>query len=156
MTENIEKLPYTNARLLAIQTIYAQSLTGEDWDKIVSRALLGELGGQVLEEQSDNYVTLEGADSGLYTRIIKSYQEQREDIERTIKEGLSEKIVYDRLELTFLCILRAGMAEFLSDWNTDSPIIINEYVDITQSFYSGPEIKIANGILDRFAKIIRE
>jgi 3-dehydroquinate synthase len=52
--------------------------------------------------------------------------------------------------------LRAGMAEFLSDWNTDSPIIINEYVDITQSFYSGTEIKIANGILDRFAKIIRE
>ena len=156
MTENIEKLPYTNARLLAIQTIYAQSLTDEDWDKIVSRALLGELGGQVLEEQSDNYVTLEGADSGLYTRIVKAYQEHHEDIENTIKSGLSEKIAYDRLELTFLCILRAGMAEFLADWDTDAPIIINEYVDITQSFYSGSEIKIANAMLDRFSKIIRE
>ena len=59
------------------------------------------------------------------------------------------------MEPIFLCILRAGIAEFYADSETEAPIIINEYVDLTQSFFEGTEIKIANALLDRFSKIIR-
>ena len=151
------KLALTNARLLAVQTLYAHLLTDEAWDKLMSRALLGELGGQALEEQDakETYVNLPAADSGLYTRIVQSFREHEADIDTALRTGLSEGISFDRLEPTFLCILRAGLAEFYADATTDAPIIINEYVDMTRAFFDGPEIKIANAVLDRFSKVIR-
>lgn len=151
------KLNFTNARLLAVQTLYAHTLGTEDWDKLMSRALLGELGGQALTEsgKTEQYVILPPADAGLLTRIVQSYRDHAEEIDTAIREGLSENIVFDRLETTFLCILRAGLAEFYAAPETDTPIIINEYVDLTRSFYDGPEVKIANALLDRFARIFR-
>ena len=157
MTENLSKLPFTNARLLAIQTLYAHETGDTDWDKLMSRALLGELGGQVLTEQagSEAYISLAPADTGLYTRLVQSYREHGADIDNALRSAISAKIGFDRSELTFLCILRVGMAEFYADAQTDAPIIVNEYVDITQSFFDGAEIKIANAVLDRFAKVMR-
>ena len=153
MSENGSKLAYTNARLLAVQALYAHEMGEENWDKVMSQALLGELGGEVLAEEKR--VKLPAADAGLFTRIVESYRENAENINEAIKSGLSEKIAFDRLELTFLCILRACMAEFYADSKTDAPIIVNEYVDLTRSFFEGTEIKIANALLDRFSKIIR-
>ena len=157
MTDNTSKLGFTNARLLAIQTLYARLMNNEDWDKLMSRALLGELGGQALSEENktEDYVTLPSADSGLYTRIVQSYRDNAEAIDTAIKSSLSENISFDKLETTFLCILRAGLAEFYANPETDAPIIINEYVDITRSFYDGPEVKIANGLLNAFAQVLR-
>ncbi|MBR6412192.1 MAG: transcription antitermination protein NusB [Alphaproteobacteria bacterium] len=157
MSENTSKLSFTNARLLAVQTIYAHMMGEADWDKLMSRGLLGELGGKALIEKDGNeeYVSLPSADAGLYTRIVESYREHADDIDTAIKTGLSDNISFDRLEPTFLCILRAGLAEFYADSDTPSAIIINEYVDLTRSFYDGSEIKIANALLDRFSKVIR-
>ena len=157
MTENTSKIAFTNARLLAVQTIYAHQMGDEDWDKLMSRGLLGELGGKALTEEngSEKYVSLPAADAGLYTRVIESYREHAEDIDTAIKTGLADNISFDRLDPTFLCILRAGLAEFYTDSDTASAIIINEYVDLTRSFYEGSEVKIANALLDRFSKIIR-
>ena len=156
MSGNTSKLNFTNARLLAVQALYAQSVTEENWDKVMSRALLGELGGQALvdEKQAEKYIPLPAADAGLFTRIVQAYRDNADSINTAIQSGLSEKIAYERLELTFLCILRTGLAEFYANPET-AAIIINEYVDMTQAFYEGAEIKIANAILDRFAKVVR-
>ena len=157
MTENTSKLSFTNARLLAVQTIYAHMMGEADWDKLMSRGLLGELGGKALVEKdgAEEYISLPPADAGLYTRVVQSYRDHADDIDTAIRTALSEKISFDRLDPTFLCILRAGMAEFYADAQTPPAIIINEYVDLTGSFYDSAEIKIANAMLDRFAKVIR-
>ena len=155
MSENNSKLAYTNARLLAVQVLYAHEMGEENWDKLMSKALLGELGGEALTDKEETRVKLPEADAGLFTRIVKSYEDHAEEIDTAIKAGLSEKIAFERLELTFLCVLRAGMAEFYADSATDAPIIVNEYVDLTRSFFDGAEVKIANAFLDRFAKVIR-
>lgn len=155
--ENTSKLPFTNARLLAVQTLYAHMMGETDWDKLMSRGILGELGGKVITEENgtEEYMALPPADAGLYTRIVESYRTHADDIDTAIRTGLSENISYDRLEPTFLCILRAGIAEFYADSDTNMAIIINEYVDLTRSFYDGAEVKIANALLDRFSKVIR-
>ena len=41
---------FTNARLMAVQAGYAKEVSDEMWDKIVSKFLLGEIGGQVIED----------------------------------------------------------------------------------------------------------
>lgn len=98
---------------------------------------------------------IEGADADLFARLMKAAETNADTIERAIRDSLSDTIQYDRLELTVLCILRAGMAEFFANPELDTPIIINEYVDIARSFFEGPETKIINAVLDRFAKIMR-
>ena len=77
-----------------------------------------------------------------------------------INEMINSSFVQDwpaeRVELTLKAILQAGTAELLGFPETPLAIIITEYIDIAKSFYSGPEIKVTNGILDRLAKILRE
>ena len=157
MNDKTSKLNYTNARLLAVQVLYARALGENDWDKLMSQALLGEFGGQALVEQdkTESYVKLPAADAGLFTRIVQSYRENAEAIDTAIRTGLTEKITFERLDPILLCILRAGLAEFYVDSLTDSPVIINEYVDMARSFYDGNEVKVVNALLDRFSKIVR-
>ena len=158
MTDKSSKLNLTNARLLAVQTVYAHALSGDDWDRLMSRALTGDLGGHALvesEHRAETSVALPAADAGLFTRIVQAYRDHAPGIDTAIQSGLSDKIQFDRLDTTFLCILRTGLAEFYANPDLDAPVIINEYVDITRSFYDGPEVKIANALLDRFARVFK-
>lgn len=150
-------LKYTNARLLAVQALYTHTLTGEDWDKIISRFLLGEIGGQIIEEVAgqERYVKLSDADAKLFTRIVKIAQDKESDLLENMRSAMSETIQFDRLEITLKCILMAGLAEFYANPNLDAPIIINEYTDIARAFYDGPEVRITNAVLDRFAKVLQ-
>ncbi|MDY6407402.1 MAG: transcription antitermination factor NusB, partial [Pseudomonadota bacterium] len=92
--ENTSKLPFTNARLLAVQTLYAHMMGETDWDKLMSRGILGELGGKVITEENgtEEYMALPPADAGLYTRIVESYRTHADDIDTAIRTGLSENI----------------------------------------------------------------
>lgn len=151
-------LKFTNARLLAVQAIYTHALTDEKWDKITSRFLLGEIGGQLISEEAGRevYVDVAEADPRLFTKIMDVVKERKTELVDMIKSALNETVQYDRLELTEQCILIAGIAEFYANPKLDAPIIINEYTDITRSFYDGPEVKITNAVLDKFAKVIRD
>ena len=64
---NGSKLNFTNARLRAVQALYAHQMGDEDWDKVMSRFLLGELGTEALidENRQEKYITLPEADSEL-------------------------------------------------------------------------------------------
>lgn len=162
MTENkIKTAPtqkYTNARLLAVQALYAHYLTGEKLDRITSRFLLGGLGGKVIDEVSgrETVVPIEPADAKLFTRLLQEVQEKDSDLDDVIRSNLTEKVDYARLEILVRCILKVGLAEFYVNSKLDAPIIINEYVDLTKSFFDGPEIKLVNGILDKFSRVLRE
>lgn len=151
-------LKYTNARLLAVQAIYTRSFTQENWNKITSRFLLGEIGGQLINEENGKevYVDVAEADAKLFTRIIEAVKERENELDDMIKSSLSETVQFDRMELTLKCILKAGICEFFANPKLDAPIIINEYTDIARSFYEGAEVKITNAVLDKFSKIIRD
>ena len=41
-------LKFTNARLMAVQAVYAHAQSDEDWNKLISRFLLEEMGGNVI------------------------------------------------------------------------------------------------------------
>lgn len=149
---------FTNARLCAIQAIYAREFLDDDFDKIVSRFLMGELGNQLIAENDrgmEEYIDMNDVDEKLFTKIVKEYQDKQDAIADTIAHALPDGMTPDKLELVVLCILRAGIAEFYANPMLDAPIIINEYTDITRSFYDGSEVRMVNAILDKFAKVIR-
>jgi len=151
------KQPLTNARLMAVQAVYAKAQSGESWDKVISRFLLGEVGGEVISEEaeSENYVTLPEADQGLFAHLIQYVRDNEKQLNEMVEGAFSEKIQRDKVDLTLRAILLVGAAEFFVNDKLDAPIIINEYTDITRSFYDGPQVKIVNAILDKMSKVLR-
>ena len=151
------KQPLTNARLMAVQAVYAQAQSGESWDKVISRFLLGEAGGEVLLEEkgAEKYVDLPAADQGLFAHLAQYVRDNEKQLGEMVEGAFSEKIQRDKVDLTLRAILMVGVAEFFVNEKVDAPIIINEYTDIARSFYAGPQIKIVNAILDKMAKVLR-
>ncbi len=159
MTETNSNQKFTNARLMAVQACYAKEMTEERWEKITSKFLLGEIGGQVIEDGvagREKYVDLQPADAGLFTSLIKEYQEKEDMVNDIIRTNLGEKLDYERMEVLLKCVLRMGITEFYANPSLATAIIVNEYVDMTRAFFSGTEAKIVNALLDKFAKVIRD
>lgn len=158
MNKNVTQ-KFTNARLLAVQAAYAKEFSQEPWDKIVSSFLLKEIGGRVIQDGiagRETYIDIVPADIELFTKLLKELQEKEADINQIIRDNISKKIDFERLEILIKCILRIGIAEFYVNSHLDSPIIINEYVDMTRAFFDGPEAKVVNAILDKFSRMLKE
>ncbi|MBY0500383.1 MAG: transcription antitermination factor NusB [Alphaproteobacteria bacterium] len=67
-----------------------------------------------------------------------------------LKKGWS----IDRIEPVTRAILRAALYE-ITETQTPSAVIINEYLNITHCFFDEPEVAFVNGILNTLAKKIR-
>jgi len=150
------KQPFTNARLMAVQAYYAKVQSGQSWDQVISHFLMEEIGDSVLKGEKEEVVALEPADKSLFAHLTQYVRDNEKDLEKMIESAFSDKIKKDKLEITFKGILLMGAAEFFVNPELDTPIIINEYVDLMRSFYDGAEVKIANAVLDKLAKVIRE
>ena len=150
-------LKYTNARLMAVQAVYAHSQSEEDWNKLISRFLLEEVGGSVIDGdgKAEKYVALEPADKELFASLVQYVRDNEANLQETIHEALSDNLKKTELDSVLFSLLKVGVAEFFVHPDLDAPIIINEYVDLARSFYEGAEVKIANAVLDKVAKVLR-
>ncbi len=148
---------YTNARLMAVQAVYAHSQSDEDWNKLISRFLLEEMGGTVIEGdgKAEKYVDLEPADKELFASLVQYVRDNEDTIKETITAALSDNLKKTSLNSVLEALLKVGIAEFYVNEKLDAPIIINEYVDLARSFYEGAEVKIANAVLDKVAKVLK-
>jgi N utilization substance protein B len=95
-------------------------------------------------------------DTSLMTRIVLGSQERQADLDAMISATLTDAWKIERLEKVVLAILRAGTYELLMCPETDTSIIISEYLDVTEAFHEDKEIKFVNASLNRLAKTIRE
>ena len=142
-----KKARLSAARLCAVQTLYQMAMTGVD----ANEALRHYRDHQAEQEiEGDVYVA---ADTGLLSRIVLGVEERRGDIADMIKAAFEGKTAAN--EPLLHAILAAGLYELLAESETDTPLIIHEYLDITHAFYDGEENRLVNGILDRLAKQLR-
>ena len=155
MVNNNQK--YTNARLMAVQAVYAHAQSGEDWNKLMSRFLLEEVGGVVIdgEGKTEQYVAIEPADKELFSALVQYVRDNEENLLETLQAAFSDNLKKADMDSVLLALLKVGVAEFYVNPDLDTPIIINEYVDLARSFYEGAEIKIANAVLDKIATVLR-
>ncbi|MBP5344130.1 MAG: hypothetical protein J6Y85_03570 [Alphaproteobacteria bacterium] len=150
-------LKYTNARLLAVQAVYAQAQSGEEWNSLISRFLLEEVGGQILDKvgKSEQMITLEPADKELFAKLAQYVRDNGDSLMETVNATLTESVKAGGLDLILISILKVGVAELYVNQDLDTPIIVNEYVDLARAFYDGPEVKIVNAVLDKIAHVLR-
>ena len=144
----------------AVQALYQYSFGDKTLDEIARDFMSGNIGGELIEEDADSgtehFVPVMTAEPTLFAGILSSFSENNEQINDMINASFTEEWPAERVELTLKAILQAGTAELLAYPQTPLAIIITEYIDIAKSFYSGAEVKVTNGILDRLAKILRQ
>ncbi len=151
-------LKFTNARLNAVQALYALEMNNEVLEKVIFDFLNGQVGQTLLTENEkgkEELVPLPHMDNELFAKIVQEAWTRKEDLDKTISQSVQEGWENNRIELLLQSILRAGLAEFFANPNLDAPIIINEYVDITKSFYDGAESALVNAVLHKFSKVIK-
>lgn len=149
---------FTNARLNAVQALYASEFSDKPINQIIFQFLNGEIGKNVIDENDngkEEFVVLPDMDHELFSQIVQQASDRKEDLDKIIETAIAEGWQNDRLEVLLISILKAGLAEFFVNTTLDAPIIINEYTDITRSFYDGAEVGLVNAILNKFAKVIR-
>ena len=153
MTEQVSKTQkFTNARLNAVQALYAAEFSDKPITKIIFQFLNGEIGEKLIVENErgkEEFVTMPDMDHELFAKIVQEASTRKEELDKIILDAVIAGWENDRLEILLQSILRAGLAEFFVNPGLDAPIIINEYTDITRSFYDGAEIALVNAILNK-------
>lgn len=142
-----KKARLSAARLCAVQGLYQMAMTGADAVTIL-RDYRDHIKDTELE--GDMYVP---AESELLSRIVMGVAERKQDIAGMVEAAFTGKSSAN--EPLLHAILGAGIYELMAESETDSALIIHEYLDITNAFYEGDESRLVHGILDKIGKNLR-
>lgn len=155
------KQQLTNARLACVQALYQLGFEQKNPDEIMIGFLSGRMGDEVIEENpetgEESFVGITPFDEDLFRNLFRYAVENMADIDGIIEANLDGKSwSMGKLEAVLKAILQAGIAELYVNDETDVPVIINEYIDLANSFYEGgAETSLTNAMLDKIAKVIR-
>ena len=149
MNENSQSVRRSAARLGAVQALYQTETADATPDTVIREFIDIRLGSEI------EGVEYADADPEFFTDIVRGVYGQLEDIDAKINGALSGSWVTARLDRTLRQILRAGAYELMARIDVPSRVIINEYVDVTHSFYENQEPGFANGVLDKLSRELR-
>lgn len=128
------------AREIALQTLYAVELSGEDSTR-------------VLEENAARRGSV-GEPVRYAGELIAMVIERREQLDSMIEQKLRNWKL-ERLALIDLIILRISLVELIYFPSIPRNVIINEAIEIAHKFSSKKAGKFINGILDRISSEVR-
>jgi transcription antitermination protein NusB len=137
------------ARLAAVQALYQL-----EHEPTTPQKVIGDFLNYRFAEVVDNtqFIT---PDKTLFQDIVMGVMERMADLDSMISSTLSEDWRLDRIESVVRAILRAAVFELSRDTAVPTPVVINEYIEITKSFCNGSEVAFVNASLDVLAKLLR-
>jgi transcription antitermination protein NusB len=144
------------SRLAAIQALY-QASYGEMSAPAIAEDYLKNGFDLLIEDGNEGEKRKASAiaDIELFRNIVSGVAKEEVSLDEMITGSLSAGVSGGRLERIIKTILRAGVYELIHHQDTHQGVIINDYVDIARSFYSGKEPALINAILDGISKKIR-
>lgn len=146
----------TNARLHAVQALYAFDVNPDADTRLIYQFLHHEVGQSVVQEDEDGReteVALDDFDAALFTQLVKTAQE--EQFTTMLNAALSNHWHKNYIDPILKAILRTGLAEAWLHPETDAAILINEYTDLAHAFYDGPEVGLVNAVLHKAIEQMR-
>ena len=155
MSETPEKpkAPFENAKKLSARLSAVQAMYQASQNKQSMRIILDEY----LHHRSD--MEIEGErlvqpDGALLKKILYGVDERRQELEAIIDANLNKDAQDRKIEPLLKAILMCGAYELLIQ-EVDSPIIINDYLNVGHSFYDRNEVALINGVLDSIASVFQ-
>lgn len=157
MSENQDKIlnnKELSARMLAVQAMYQILQTGAYVPEVVREYL-----DTRIEMDLDEGV-MGKPDGTLFKKIMKNINARMADVDDIVKSCIAKKTDENtksaEIEPLLRAILLCGVCEILCHTDIDAPLIINDYLDVTHTFYEKPQVSLVNGIFDNARKAIRE
>jgi len=138
----------SSARLFAVQILFEMEINGKKINNILER-----LTDEYLIEISRLNKT-EKADKNHLIKILKGVKKSQKDIDLNINDNLIGWSL-SRIDSVSRAILRSALYELRECNDIPVKVIINEYIEISKSFFEGDEPNFINGILDKISKIYR-
>lgn len=136
------------ARLAAAQAVYQSLSTGQAARSTIVEFLEYRLGAPV------DGVEMVTPDRTLFSAIVSGVDDRRLDLDHLVKNALNDE---DKDHESLLrAIMLCGAYELLAHGEIDAPIIISDYVHVTDAFFDVGEKKLVNAVLDRIAKNLRD
>ncbi len=137
------------ARLAAVQALYQMELAGST----PAGAVQDVLAGHLPRHQEDNF---DGeVDVTLFTQIVELAVERQDEVDTMIAKRLASGWRLERIDAVARAALRAGVLELWARQDIPVAVTIGEYVEISKSFFSGPEPSFINATLDAVARALR-
>lgn len=145
------------ARLAAIQALYQMEVSGAGVEAVIRefsehRFDRGVEGDPVGEGEGG---TLATADEEFFADLVRGVVSHQREIDAMVVKRLAQNWRLERLDATVRAILRSGVFELAHRPDVPTEVAIDEYVELTKSFFEGPEPGFVNGALDGVARDVR-
>jgi transcription antitermination factor NusB len=137
------------ARLAAVQALYQMEVTSAGVE-----AVIREFSDHRFDRDVEGE-TLASADEAFFADLVRGVVQQQKAIDAAIVKRLASGWRLERLDATVRAILRAGAFELIHRPDVPTEVAIDEYVELTKSFFEGPEPGFVNGALDGVARDVR-
>jgi len=139
----------------SVQALFQSEQSSDNAETIIDqfvRHRLGNLPGTDGFEDG----RIPDAEVPLFSKIVRAAVRQQDTIDAMLADGLPPDWPLGRIDPVLRALLRAGGAELAMTDGPPARVVINEYLDIARGFFTGPEPGIANAVLDRLARLLRE
>lgn len=137
------------ARLAAVQALYQMDIAGSGVLEVVAEYEAHRLGQEV---DGETYLK---ADASWFRSIVAGVVRDQTKIDPMIRSALQDDWSLSRMDSTVRAILRSGTFELIERKDVPIAVIVTEYVEIAQAFFTEDEPKLVNAVLDRIAKQVR-
>jgi len=146
--------PRTASRVAAVQALFQGEQSEESLEAVIEqfvRHRLGALPGAGGWEDG----RIPDAQVPLFASIVRTATAQQDMLDRMVAESLPADWPLARLDPVLRALLRAGAAELSLSEGPPARVVINEYLDVAHGFFDGAESRLANGVLNRIARLLR-
>ena len=141
---------HSAARLAAVQALYQLEMGGGSVSKIIEEFVVHRLGLADVEVSRGTK-----PNQNLFELLVEGAESKSAEITTFVGPLLAKGWVYERLDVTLKSILRLGTFELTNRLEVPAAVLIEEYVQITDAFFSKSEPSVVNGILDGIARNVR-
>lgn len=141
--------PRTAARVAAVQALYQMDMAGTDLNAVIDEFV------RLRFPRAPGDEAAAGADPDFFTDLLRGVVRRQRDIDPLVDRQLAEGWRLTRIDAIVRAILRAGVFELMERNDVPARVVINEYINVAHSFFSGEEPKVVNGVLDRLGRRLR-
>ena len=134
---------------MGVQILFEMEINGKNTKTVIKRLTESYL-KEISELNND-----EVSDKGYLIKILNGVSLHQEKIDIDIIENLNNWTL-SRIDSVSRAILRSACFEIHECLDVPPKVIINEYVNISKSFFNDKEPNFINGILDSISKIYRK
>jgi N utilization substance protein B len=129
-------------RILAFQALYSWDVGGIATDDILKFSWAGSGTGGEPDVETAAFARL----------LIAGTMEHRDEIDSLIRDHLSAKWDFSRLNRVSLAILRMSVYSLLYQKDTHPTVVIDEAIDIAKEYGADDSFKFINAVLDTISR----